>query len=142
MQQVTRRRNERRERARNEKQNLVNDFRKRRGQENILRNCLAKVRPPAMISPSDKDFAKLTERSEELKKLMEVAPTGDRLKTLETLRDVIANAIDGTTSARDIAALSRQMTEVLTEIDEIKSHSKVTEMDSIESIKSRFKVAK
>ena len=95
-----------------------------------------------MISPSDKDFAKLTERSEELKKLMEVAPTGDRLKTLETLRDVIANAIDGTTSAIDIAALSRQMTEVLTEIDEIKSHSKVTEMDSIESIKSRFKVAK
>lgn len=122
------------------RKNLVN--RKPGGQGNIFQTARPKLPPPAVISPSDKDFAKLTERSEELKKLMEVAPTGDRLKTLETLRDVIANAIDGTTSARDIAALSRQMTEVLTEIDEIKSHSKVTEMDSIESIKSRFKVAK
>lgn len=76
------------------------------------------------------------------KKISKVAPSGDRLKTLETLRDVIAETIDGTNSARDIAALSRQMTEVLAEIDEIKKAEGADQISTIDEIRNRFRVAK
>jgi hypothetical protein len=42
---------------------------------------------------------------------------GDRLATLRALRDRLAKEIDETRSARDVAALSRQLTEVLAEIE-------------------------
>lgn len=45
-----------------------------------------------------------------------VAPTaakGDQLDTLIALRDRLAHELDVTRSARDVAALSRQLTEVL-----------------------------
>lgn len=51
--------------------------------------------------------------------LARVASAGDRLKTLEALRDRIAEEIDRTRSARDVAALSRQLTDVLAQIEEI-----------------------
>ena len=42
-----------------------------------------------------------------------VAAEGDQLNTLIALRDRLAHELDVTRSARDVAALSRQLTEVL-----------------------------
>lgn len=47
------------------------------------------------------------------------ASTGDQLATLELLRDQIARAIQESDSGRDIAALSRQLTDVMDRISEI-----------------------
>lgn len=50
-----------------------------------------------------------------------IASEGDRLATLEALRDRIARAIDSPkTLARDLAALSRQLVQITAEIDELK----------------------
>lgn len=50
-----------------------------------------------------------------------IASEGDRLATLEALRDRIARSIDNPkTLARDLAALSNRMVQILTEIDELK----------------------
>lgn len=52
--------------------------------------------------------------------LDEVARTGNRLETLRALRDTIAAAMTGRdVAARDLAALSRQLTLVLAEIAEL-----------------------
>ena len=46
------------------------------------------------------------------------ALSGDRLETLKALRDELAKRIDRPrTAARDVAALARQLTEVLTQIE-------------------------
>lgn len=50
---------------------------------------------------------------------MSEAVSGSRLAALEELRGVLARAIDNCESARDLAALSRQMTEVLAQIDAV-----------------------
>jgi hypothetical protein len=50
--------------------------------------------------------------------LTAVAASGDRLDTLRALRDTLASAIDATESARDLAALSRQLTDVLEQVAE------------------------
>ena len=52
--------------------------------------------------------------------LVDTASSGDQLATLEMLRDEIARAIQDSESGRDIAALSRQLTDVMDRIDEIK----------------------
>jgi hypothetical protein len=49
--------------------------------------------------------------------LSEAAATGSRLTALRALRDRLAAEIDGCESARDVAALSRQLTDVLSQID-------------------------
>lgn len=51
--------------------------------------------------------------------LSESAPTGDRLKTLHDLRDLLAVQIEGCESLRDLAALSGRFQSVLAEIDEL-----------------------
>lgn len=48
-----------------------------------------------------------------------VARNGDRLATLRTLRDVLADSMDSSQDARSVAALSRQMTDVLAQIDDL-----------------------
>lgn len=48
-----------------------------------------------------------------------VAATGDRLATLGALRDLLAREIQGCESSRDLAALSRQLTLVLADIEEL-----------------------
>lgn len=50
--------------------------------------------------------------------LSEAAPLG-RLAGLVALRDRLAQEIDGCESPRDVAALSRQFTDVLLQIDEV-----------------------
>lgn len=49
--------------------------------------------------------------------LVESAASGDRLAALKDLRDLIARTITETDSARDVAALSRQLTDVLALIE-------------------------
>lgn len=52
-------------------------------------------------------------------KVAPAASTGDHLDTLTALRDRLAHELDVTRSARDVASLSRQLTEVLARIAEI-----------------------
>lgn len=47
------------------------------------------------------------------------AASGDRLKALTALRDRLAKEIEGCDSARDVAALSRQLTDVLRQVEEL-----------------------
>lgn len=54
-------------------------------------------------------------------KIATAANRGDRLVTLKALRQKIAKAIDDSQSARDIAALSRQLQSILQDIDDIES---------------------
>ena len=49
--------------------------------------------------------------------LLESVRTGDRRAALVALRDSIAATIDGTDSARDVAALAKRLMEVMREID-------------------------
>lgn len=51
--------------------------------------------------------------------LKESAASGDRVATLRALRDLLAAEIEGCGSARDVAALSRQLTMVMVEIAEL-----------------------
>ena len=56
--------------------------------------------------------------SDELGRLGRAVRTDDSLESLIELRNVLADAMDSSEDARSIAALSRQMTEVLALIDE------------------------
>lgn len=49
--------------------------------------------------------------------ITKAADSGDRMETLEALRHKLAVAIDQSDSGRDIAALSKQLREVLEEIE-------------------------
>jgi hypothetical protein len=51
--------------------------------------------------------------------LVKSAQSGDRRKTLEALRDKLANAIANCESGRDVAALSKRLMEVMDEIDRL-----------------------
>ena len=51
--------------------------------------------------------------------LYEASLKGDRLEQLVQLRDILAVALDGCESMRDLAALARQYRETLKEIDEL-----------------------
>lgn len=52
--------------------------------------------------------------------LVDAAPNG-RLAGLVALRDRLAREIDGAEQSRDVAALSRQFSDVLLQIDELES---------------------
>ena len=67
----------------------------------------------------------------EPKPLAEVAVGGDRGATLEALRDRLCRQIDETDSARDVAALSRQLTEVLTLLAKITGPAKESPLDEL-----------
>lgn len=66
------------------------------------------------------------------KSLATVARTGDRLKTLEALRDYLAEALDETVSARDQASLSARLIEVTAAIADLKPPEK--EADPLASL--------
>lgn len=48
-----------------------------------------------------------------------VAAEGDRRRTLEALRDRLAEELDATASPRDIASLSKRLEDVLVQIDDL-----------------------
>lgn len=56
-------------------------------------------------------------------KLVEIADNGDVLETLRELRHVLAETIEGSTSGRDIAALTRQLQIVMNQIRELEEQS-------------------
>lgn len=58
---------------------------------------------------------------------------GDRKQTLIALRDTLAEAIDGCESKRDLAALSRQLTDVLAQIDAVPDPKAVSAVDDLAS---------
>lgn len=51
--------------------------------------------------------------------LSEISAQGVRVETLRALRDKLATQIEDTDSGRDVAALSRQLTDVLEQIDKL-----------------------
>lgn len=67
--------------------------------------------------------------------LESVAVAGDRVQTLRVLRDRIAASIDACESDRDLAALSRQLTDVLAQIAELAPE--VKEVSPLDELASR-----
>jgi hypothetical protein len=63
----------------------------------------------------------------------EIAKQGDRLKTLEALRDRLAEEIDKGPEPRDLAALSSRLEKVLAEIDGLGG----VEGDAVDEIKAQ-----
>lgn len=63
-----------------------------------------------------------------MSELADVAARGDRLETLRALRDRLAREIDLTASARDVAALSNRLTDVLQQIEDL-THDDEEERD-------------
>ena len=51
--------------------------------------------------------------------LVEASETGDRLDALRELRRQLAQAIDETSSGRDLAALARRLMDVLEQVERI-----------------------
>ena len=66
--------------------------------------------------------------------LKETAAQGNRLETLKNLRDRLSGTIDDSASARDIAALSKQLTEVLLQIDMIENNLPSGEVTILEQV--------
>lgn len=64
--------------------------------------------------------------------LAAVAKKGSRLKSLEALRDYLADALDQTMSARDQASLSKQYMDCLAQIEELAP--KTQEVDELDSL--------
>ena len=56
--------------------------------------------------------------------LVEAVKSGDRRDSLVALRDKLAAAIDSCESGRDIAALSRRLMDVMTEIEKLPDRDK------------------
>ena len=67
--------------------------------------------------------------------LLESVQTNDRRSALVALRDRLAEAIDGTDSGRDIAALSKRMMEVMAQIDALPDPE--AEADPVEAMRKR-----
>lgn len=68
--------------------------------------------------------------------LSEAAPNG-RLAGLLALRDRLAREIDLCESARDVAALSRQFTDVLVQISELQPDEVVKPKTALDELKKR-----
>ena len=63
--------------------------------------------------------------------LSAVAETGDRPATLRALRDVLARQIETCNSSRDVAALSRQLTDVLNQLASLPAPAEGTPLDEL-----------
>ena len=64
-------------------------------------------------------------------KLANIAQNGDNLETLRAIRQTLAEAIDRTTSGRDIASLSRQLQIVIEKISELEAQDSDDEIARI-----------
>lgn len=53
-------------------------------------------------------------------RLVKVVSKGDRLASLEALRDYLADALDNTDSPRDQAPLANRLTDVLLQIESLR----------------------
>lgn len=66
--------------------------------------------------------------------VQDAAGTGDRLKALEALRDRLAREIDESGSARDVAALSQRLMDVLAQVEGLREPAEkgLTPLDELE----------
>lgn len=69
--------------------------------------------------------------------LVDAASSGSRLSALEELRDVLARAVNITESGRDLAALSRQLADVLKQIDEVRVASPAKKGTALDELNAR-----
>lgn len=70
--------------------------------------------------------------------MVSLSEAGGRLEQLKTLRSILAEAIDGCNSMRDLASLSRQYRETIREIEEIEgTHADVDEIGDILDARKR-----
>jgi hypothetical protein len=73
--------------------------------------------------------------------LGEVAATGDRRATLESLRDRLARAIETCDSMRDVSSLSNQLRATLTELDAIPTQAADDPVNEIAARAARKRAA-
>lgn len=74
--------------------------------------------------------------------LVTITKTGDRRKTLEAVRDLLAVAIaSGKVGARDLAALTRQLTDVVRELDELPNAREASPVDDLASKRAARRAA-
>ena len=69
-----------------------------------------------------------------------IASKGDTLATLKALRQKLASTIDVCNSARDIASLSRQLTQVIARIAELEDYHGSDEIEKILSQEGGLRV--
>ena len=69
--------------------------------------------------------------------LPEAAASGNRRSALVSLRDLLARVIAETDSARDVAALSRQLTDVLAQIEEMDAAKPEQEGTPLDELRKR-----
>lgn len=69
--------------------------------------------------------------------LSESAASGDRQAALEDLRAIIAAAIESDPPARDLAALSRQLSSVLVELDALAPSKEADKLDDLASARAK-----
>lgn len=67
--------------------------------------------------------------------VLEAVRTNDRRAALVALRDAVAETIDAKDSARDIAALSKRLMEVMAEIDALPDPE--AEADPVEAMRKK-----
>jgi len=72
-------------------------------------------------------------------RLKTAAKSGDRLKALIELRDLLAGRLEGAEADRDVAALSRQFVQVTAEIDEIRNAT-TEKTSSLSEMRAKLKV--
>lgn len=73
--------------------------------------------------------------------LFDEAPKG-RLQGLVALRDKLAQEIDTAEQSRDVAALSRQFTDVLLQIDELEAPAKEKPLTALDELNKRREAKK
>lgn len=71
------------------------------------------------------------------KTILETAKSGDQLETLYKLRDKLAETLDETRSARDIAPLAKRFTDTLAEIAKLEDELKKSSGSTLDEILER-----
>lgn len=72
------------------------------------------------------------------KNIVTAADAGDRLETLKALRHKLAEQLRDCESGRDVAALSRQLREVMEEIGEMESAEKKDSSTALSLISKKY----
>lgn len=73
--------------------------------------------------------------------IVKAAKTGNRLKALTELRDLLAERLDAGVSDRELASISRQFIQVTAEIEAIEGTSAAKTV-SLEDFRRKLRVAK
>ena len=70
--------------------------------------------------------------------LTEACARGDKRDMLEALRDITAATIEGTSSGRDVAALSKRLIEICEMIDALPSDENTNGVDELAAIMAEY----